>query len=224
MPLQNQVVPRGLPVLPRNGQGGQMNRIIVGMLLWSLGGSLFAQTAISDLRDEIDAGRVQLVSVAGNGSSSGTAITAYLLNETATVKRVDVNLSRPLFLVNTGSSQNMIGIQVYLSDGAYSRDGRRSYITLRPRVRTGVLFVAFCVDFDKDNPSERDRFSIGTVPPVLAPVMANIRGYISENPNVDVTVAAQAAVWLAQKKSIGEIRSRFPVTSSEERLARQFIR
>ncbi len=201
-----------------------MTKIIVGFLIWSLGGSLSAQTAISDLRDEIDAGRVQLVSVAGNGSSSGTAITAYLINETATARRVDINLSRPLFLVNAGSSQNMIAIQMYLSGGAYSLDGRRSFITLRPRVRTGVLFVAFCVDFDKDNPTERDRFSIGSVPPVLAPVMANIRAHLTANTNADVTAAAQAAVWLVQGKSIGEIRSRFPVTTAEERLARQFTR
>ncbi len=201
-----------------------MIKIIVGVLIWSLSGSLSAQTVISDLRDEIDAGRVQLASVAGNGSSSGSAITAYLINETAKARRVDVNLSRPLFLVNSGSSQNMIAIQVYMSGGAYSSDGRRSFITLRPRVRTGVLFLAFCVDFDKDNPTERDSFSIGSVPPVLTPVMANIRAHLTANTNADVTSAAQAAVWLAQGKSIGEIRSKFPVTSAEERLARQFTR
>lgn len=201
-----------------------MTRIIVGLLVWSLGGSVSAQMAVSDLRGEVDARRIQLVSAAGNGGSSGHAITAYLINETATAKRIDVNLSRPLFLVNAGSGQDMIAIQVYLSDGAYSSDGRRSFITLRSRVRTGVVFVAFCADFDKDNPTERDRFSVGSVPPVLVPVMANIRAHINANPNADVIAAAQAAIWLAQGKSIREIRERFPVTPTEERLARTFIR
>ena len=54
--------------------------------------------------------------------------------------------------------------------------------------------------------------------------MANIRAYVIANPGADVTVAAQAAIWLVQRKSISEIRTRFPVTPAEERLARNFIR
>lgn len=167
---------------------------------------------------------MKLESAAGNGGSSGTMITGYLVNESAAAKRIDVNLSRPLFLINRGTSQNMVVTGVYLSGGQYSTDGRRSFIALRPKFRTAVTFVAYCADFDKDNPGERDRFAVGSIPPVLEPVMAIIRAYVIANPGADVTVAAQVAVWLVQRKSISEIRTRFPVTPAEERLARSFLR
>ncbi len=201
-----------------------MTRVLVVLLFWSMGVDASAQTTINDLFSEIEGGRVQLESVTGNGGSSGTVINGYLVNEAAAAKRIDVNLSRPLFLINRGSSQNMVVTGVYLSGGQYSTDGRRSFIALRPKSRTAVTFVAYCADFDKDNPSERDRFAVGSIPPVLEPVMANIRAYVIANPGADVTVAAQAAIWLVQRKSISEIRTRFPVTPAEERLARNFIR
>lgn len=201
-----------------------MTRILVLLLFWSLGVDTSAQTAINDLSAEIEGRRVQLESVAGNGGSSGTAITGYLVNNAATAKRIDVNLSRPLFLVNRGSTQDMVATGVYLSSGQYTTDGRRSFINLRPKSRTAVIFVAYCVDFDKDNPSERDRFAVGSIPPVLEAVLTNIRTYVIANPKADITVAAQAAVWLVQGKRISEIRTRFPVTPAEERLARSFVR
>lgn len=201
-----------------------MTRVLVVLLFCSLGVDASAQTTINDLFAEVEGGRVKLESAAGNGGSSGTVITGYLVNESAAAKRIDVNLSRPLFLINRGTSQNMVVTGVYLSGGQYSTDGRRSFIALRPKSRTAVTFVAYCADFDKDNPSERDRFAVGSIPPVLEPVMAIIRAYVIANPGADVTVAAQVAVWLVQRKSISEIRTRFPVTPAEERLARSFLR
>ena len=118
----------------------------------------------------------------------------------------------------------MVATGVYLCGGKYSSKGRRSFITLRPKSRTAVTLLAFCADFDKDNPSESDRFTIGSVYPVLEPVMANIKTHFLANPNADFTVAAQTAIWLVQGKSISEIRTRFPVTAAELRLARSFIR
>jgi len=202
-----------------------MFRMILSLLLWSFGASAFAQEAVTDLLDEINARRIQLSSMAGNGSSSGTAVTGYLTNETAAAIRLNINLSRPLFLVNSGPSQNMIATQVLLGGGRYSSDGRRSFITLPPRGRAAVVFVAYCADFDKDNPDVSDRFSVGSsVPPRLIPVMDKIRAYVVANPKAEVIAAAQAAIWLAQGVSIGRIRERFPVSPADEQLARSFLR
>lgn len=56
--------------------------VLVGLLFWRLlGVDASAQTTINDLSAEIEGRRVQLESVAGNGGSSGTAITGYLVNE-----------------------------------------------------------------------------------------------------------------------------------------------
>ncbi|MBI2752960.1 MAG: hypothetical protein HYX46_05545, partial [Betaproteobacteria bacterium] len=109
-----------------------MTRILVVLLFWSLGVDASAQTIVNDLSAEIEGRRVQLESVAGNGGSSGTVLTGYLVNEAAAAKRIDVTLSRPLFLVNRGSRQNMVATGVYLIGGQYSTDGRRSFITLHP--------------------------------------------------------------------------------------------
>jgi hypothetical protein len=182
-----------------------------------------AQSPITDLHDEIDAARVRLVLAAGNGSSSGSAVTAVLVNETSALKRVDVNLARPIFLRNSGRGQNMVAVQVFLRDGGYTSDGRRAFIALRPSARTSVVFEAYCVDFAKDNPAETDRFTISSVPPDLVRVLANIRAHLSADPSADVVVPAQAAIWLAQGISMREIRERFDVSVAEERLARRFL-
>ncbi len=201
-----------------------MTRILLVLLFFVLGGHASAQTTINDLFTEIEARRLQLESVAGNGSSSGTVLNGYLVNESATAKLIDINLSRPLFLVNRGSSQNMVATGVYLSGGRYSSNGRRSFITLPPKSRSAVTLLAYCADFEKDNPSESDRFTIGTAPPVLELVMENIKTYSIANPKTDLTVAAQAAIWLAQGRSMSEIQTRFTVSPADERLARSFIR
>lgn len=201
-----------------------MNRILVLLLLWSLSWVASAQTPPRDLLAEVESNRLQLESLAGNGGSSGAAIAGYLVNTTRQAIRVDVYLSRKLFLVNKGSGQNMVATTVYLEGGEYNSDGRRSFIVLRPNSRTAVTFIAYCADFNKDNPSATDRFTVSSLPPGLESIVAAIAAYSKKNPNIDSTVAAQAALWLSQGTSISEIRKRFPVSLAEERLAKSFLR
>lgn len=202
-----------------------MAKTILQFLLLILSAGAFAQAPVSDLVDEIGARRIQLSSLAGNGNSSGTAITGILTNETAAAIRLDINLSQPLFLKNAaGSNQNMVATQVLLSGGRYSSDGRRSFIVLPPRARTAIVLVAYCADFEKDNPDTGDRFTLAALPPRLIQVMENIRLHVVANPKAEVVAAAQAAVWLAQGIPIAKIRERFPVSPADEQLARRFLR
>ena len=161
-------------------------------------GNLSAQVTVNDLHDEIDAGRVRFISATGNGSSSGASVEGYLINDTAAERHVGIYLSRPVYLRNSGAGQNMVATEVYLGDGGYLSDGRRSFITLNAGVRTRVMLIAYCVDFEKDNPSASDRMAVGSVPPTLNAVMSSIGGYVRANPDADVTVAAQLAIWLVQ--------------------------
>ncbi len=183
-----------------------------------------AQVAVTDLHDEMDARRVSLISTAGNGNSSGMVITGYLRNDGPIEKRININLTRPIYLVNAGRGQNMVGVQVFLRGGAYSSLGRQSFIRLPAGSQTPVVFVAFCVDFDLDNPTESSRFSVGTVPPAIRRTLLNILIHTSANPDEDIVSAGQAAIWLVQGVSIERIRARFPVSYAEEALARKFIR
>jgi hypothetical protein len=118
----------------------------------------------------------------------------------------------------------MVALHVYMRGGGFYTQGTDSFITLAPDSRLSVQFVAFCMDFEKDNPTAEDRFSVAAMPAELLPVLANIRGYVMANPEIDVTSAAQVAIWLFQGVSIRDIRSRFAVTPEDEVLARQFIR
>jgi len=182
------------------------------------------QVTPSDLQTEIEAGRIKFISANGNGYSSGNAVDGYIENATSASKRVRVNLLRPLFLKNGGSGQNMVAVQMYNADMSYYGDGQNSYIELGPKQRAKISYVAYCVDFDKDNPDYLERFTIGDIPPDLEAVVARICQYSARNPNTDILSAAQAAIWLAQGKSIAEIREKYDVSPYEESIARGFLR
>ncbi len=184
---------------------------------------LSVDVVVNDLHDEIDAGYVRLVSATGNGSSSGASVEGYLRNDTDFERLVDINLSRTVYFRNSGAGQNMVAVQVYLDDGGYRTDGRRSFLALSPGVETPVLFIAFCVDFEGDNPTSDESLTVGSVPTDLSPVLARIGEYMTAEPDADVTSAAQVAIWLAQDHKIGWIRSTFEFTPEDETLARSFI-
>ena len=185
-------------------------------------GSLSAQVLVNDLYDELDSGRVRLVSATGNGSSSGASIEGYLINDTAAERHVGIYLSRPIYLANSGAGQNMVATEVYSGNRGYLSDGQRSFLTLSPGVRTRVLLIAYCVDFEKDNPTTKDRMTVRAVPSSLKTVMSNIGVYVRANPEAEVTAAAQLAIWLVQGVEITAIRSKFTFTPADERLARTF--
>jgi hypothetical protein len=198
---------------------------IASLCLWLCSaGPAFSQGGVSQLPAELKAARVKLASAVGTGASSGSAIEGTLINQTPSTIRVDVNIGSALYLVNRGVGQNMIAVQVYLDGGAYEREGTRSYISLRPRARSRVVFVAYCADFAKENPSASEAFTTGQLPSSLVAVSDAIAKYSKANPDIDATVAAQVAVWLAQGVSPAQIRQKFPFTPADERMARTFLR
>jgi hypothetical protein len=195
---------------------------LVLVILACLSAAVGAQT-ITQLDSDIAGGHVRLVALTGNGASSGFAIEADLVNESASERSIDVFLARPLFLRNRGSSQNMIATQVILRNGRYSVSGGRSFISLKPGSRTPVSLIAYCADFEKDNPTRSDSFDIGTVPSHLVPVVTRIGKYSEANPNADITIAAQVAIWLAQGESSSAIREKFDYSDRDLALARAFL-
>ena len=65
--------------------------------------------------------------------------------------------------------------------------------------------------------------TVGSVPATLNGVMSSIGSYARANPDADVTVAAQLAIWLVQDVETTAIRSKFEFTPADEKLARTFI-
>lgn len=203
-----------------------MTKQIAVVLLLALMAPLQAQveTPVSDLATALRDSLIAIKDASGTGASSGSSVEAQLENMSGKEVNIDVYMSLPVFLVNRGAGQNMVLSQVYGDDGAYTSDGERSFITLQPRQSLKVVFVAYCADFEKENPLPSEGFAVGSVPPILESVVRNITAFARRNPNADLTVPAQVAVWLAQGVEPAEIAKKFPFTASDERLARTFLR
>ena len=192
-------------------------------VLLALAQASYAEVDVKDLAVELDEGHISVEAATGNGGSSGNAVDAYVVSKRSVEVSVDITLNRPLFFRNRGRGQNMIATHVYLGSGQYQKSGRKSFITLKPSVRTRVSFVAYCVDFEKDNPSNTDTFAVDSPPSKLGGVMKTISAHAAAHPDDDITAAAQAAIWLAQGVSITDIRTKFDVSHAEEALARRLI-
>lgn len=182
------------------------------------------QVVVEDLATALDRGHVALEAASGNGASSGPAVDAYLINQRNTEVSLDVSLRQPLFLRNRGRGQNMFVTKVYLQGGGYVSDGFSSFISLQPKRRTRVQFIAYCADFDKDNPSATEELVRDVSPVSLLPLLQSIRNYESSHPDQDITTAAQTAIWLAQGVSIEKVRAKFEVNRDQELLAREFLK
>ena len=185
---------------------------------------LSSEQGSAELSELISSGAVSLVQARGNGASSGNSIDAVLRNNTERELQINVFLDQPIFLANSGVGQNMIASMVVGDDGSYKQEGSRSIVTLRPSEPFKASMVAYCADFSKENPNSTETFDLSQVPPRLAAVISRVNEYARSNPDVDVTVAAQLAVWLAQDESTVIIAEKFPFTPADEQLARTFLK
>lgn len=174
-----------------------------------------------DLASLLGDGLLELVDARGNGASSGNSVDGVLRNTSGRAVKVDIVLNQPLYFRNGGRGQNMVGAMVVSGDGGYVSDGRNAYIEIPASRETEVSFVAYCADFDKDNPGPHEHFTIDNAPPELASVMDRIAAVNRKDPSRDIMVAAQVAVWLAQGISAEDISEKFEFNSSELALARE---
>ena len=182
-----------------------------------------AQSA-TDLLSEIRAGNISITSAHGTGASTGASVKGHLVNNTGRAIRVAINLDKPLFMRNSRHrSQNMLATQVFNRDNSYQQQGNQSFITIGANRRVPVTFVAYCVDFDKDNPGKQDSFTVSGVPAYLVRISRKMQRYERNNPNSDSGAALQLALWLSQGERIGDIREKFQFTWQDEQTARQLI-
>lgn len=178
---------------------------------------------VADLSDLVSSGTISLVRANGNGSASGNAIDALFRNNTDSPIDVDVYLRQPVLFRNSGVGQNMIASMIVGADGSYVRKSDRHVVTLLPREEFNASVVAYCADFEKDNPLASESFSVEQAPLHLAPVIARINAHARSNPNANPTVAAQLAIWMAQGEQPDVIAEKYPFTFEDEQLARQFL-
>lgn len=180
---------------------------LLGLVMWFC---LLTTSAVAeDFLHAVQAGRVQILALNGNGSSSGAALEGVVRNNTATDIRLDTTLPSPLFLQTGSDAQNMIATQIHMGDGGYYAEATRSFIALRPGMQTPILLVAYCADFERDNPAGRDTFSIAPFPNNLADVADRISAHEAATAGMDLTVAAQVALWIARGLSPEKISGKY---------------
>ena len=202
-----------------------MKRLIIILFFLFATSVAYSQTVTTDLQSSLDSGDIELILIRGKGGSSGFSLDGRIINTSSFTKKIRTHFDRPMYLRNRSSNsrQNMLATQVYRSDRSYFSDGVTSFIELKPNEQADVRFIAYCADFEKENPIGTDSFEIAEIPPHIADIGINITQYEANNSGEDIIVAAQVALWLAQGESPNEIRERFPFSQEDERLARYLI-
>ena len=126
-------------------------------------------------------------------------------------------------MANSGSGQNMLATRVYFTGGEYFLiDGKR-VITIAPKATVGIVFDAYCADFDKDNPTKDENLSFRVVPQAKIKIASQISRYSAANITVDLTIPIQLAVWRDEGKSREEIARKFNFTSIEWELSTKIL-
>jgi len=136
------------------------------------------------LKEALDLGSIDGV-FTGTGSSSGDSI--ILRAKGSMTVAICPELQPGMILANAnGAAQNMV-LRSVRGIPSGSRFSPVSEIRFEPGVETEYLFEAYCLDFEKDNPSGSDRLSLrGRVPEPAQNVLA------VESPSIN---AIQLAMW-----------------------------
>ena len=169
---------------------------------------------IEDLVHAIEVGDMALVSVTGTGGSTGLVMEGQVVNQTSDAKKLDIRLSTPLFLKNSGSGQDMVATQIFMRGGGYVQGpDKRSFIPLKSGERLLISLAAYCADFYKENPSREESFTIKKMPSDLTEIMDKISAHEQSPFDANTMISAQIALWSAQNIDIEEIRGKFGLCS-----------
>ena len=171
-------------------------------------GNATSQTAVEQLHEAIAKGNLTTEAIVGTGGSSGLVIKGYLVNQNSVDLNINIQLEFPIFFANRGKGQNMVATQVYRRGGAYLSNGTHGFVQVPGNSRTPVDFIAYCVDFDKPNPTSDDLFDITDMPADIRSVVRSISEAERTNPNRNLTLAAQLALWVSQGESLEAIRKK----------------
>ena len=184
--------------------------------------ALFGQSAPVDLGFALSNGLVSL-SVSGNGNCAGHAVEGTIKNHTPTTISIDVNIIDALYLVNSGKGQNMLATKILPSTLKYITDGISRYFKIEAGASVGIVFEAYCADFDKDNPTASESFRFSVKPAAVATIGAKIGRYNAINVNLDLTNANQIALWRSQGMSRIEIAKKYIFNNADWDLSTEIM-
>lgn len=200
-----------------------MPKLIIALLLFLSISHAFGQAQTTDFYKAIQTGSISIESLRGNGSSTGMAVEGNIRNRTQRLLRISTTLLEPLYLANRGLGQNMVAFNVFEEDGSYYSDGQTSFIEVRPNDSLAIKLLAYCADYEKENPTAYDQFVVSQTPANIRNATTKILAHKRRNPNDDSIEAYQVALWLAQGVPPDQIRETFEFTSTDEFKARRIL-
>jgi len=194
--------------------------IVVMFLLVSVTSKVFGQSDIKviQLGDALSKGNVTLTA-RGNGSSSGSAVLGTLKNNLPDEIHIDVILSGGIYLKNSGSGQNMIATRIFLSNGSYKMSGKSKFISLSANKDIQILIIAYCADFELENPNTTESFSRVSIPSNLQSIASKISRYEADNFGNNLVNPIQLALWRFQGVSRKDIEKKFRFTDADWEIA-----
>jgi tetratricopeptide (TPR) repeat protein len=151
------------------------------------------------------------------GGSSGDTIRLTLRRKVDTVVQADL-LPGTVLRSDDPAVQDMVAYQVRGTAVDEERFQPTDAIVLESDEPVTYIVAAYCLDFDKDNPSAGGTFALADPSPAMARLLARARKQDADTPTI------QATVWMAQGVPAGEIRQRFPVDQAQLSAARRLIR
>lgn len=156
------------------------------------------------------ANRQAHVTIRGTGGSSGDSIKVDVgKGPQAGPGPLTISVPPGTVLNNgNGGGQNMaVAGVVGRAISEYSYTPTSDIVVAESNPVTYIL-SAFCINFEKENPSSTDEFTVGQTDPVLACILGN-----SKNLSVP---ARQAAVWIyTDNVSYQHMSEKFPVSAQE---------
>ncbi|MDR1654623.1 MAG: hypothetical protein LBR96_01395 [Treponema sp.] len=199
--------------------------MIISFLFFVFSMELFGQADFitpRQLSEAISSGDVTLTAN-GNGSSSGSAVIGTLKNNKSNEIFINVVLNDGIYLRNSGSGQNMVAAQVFLSNGVYTTLRTNKFIRLSPNANTQIMFLAFCADFERDNPAATEFFSYAAMPSGIQTISSKISRYMADKFDEDITIPIQLALWRSQEQSWEAISEKFIFDDSDWEIATRIM-
>lgn len=203
----------------------RMNRLPAFVFIFFVSAFFTIDAKGENLIALLESSIVRVEQVNGNGASSGTSLEGILVNTSESAFEIDTALSKPLYFKNQGSGQNMLATALVGRSGGYYSRGSRTFIEIGRKETKQIAFVAYCADFDRDNPTRFDSFLLGNIPNNMTEIANQLRDHeeTTFGKTSNSTVALQVALWLAQGVPAHKIRDRFPFTFNDELIARQIL-
>ena len=156
----------------------------------------------------------------GNGDSSGFAVDGYLKNNTQNRININVKIENGLYLKNSGRGQNMLAIQIFLSDGGFLSDGRDYFIIVPAQGSVHVVFNSFCADFNLNIPLPTESFTVAAMPVGIAGIAYRMSRYAADaGLGKDSTRALQIALWRSLGLKREEIMRKFHFVNEQWELS-----